>query len=172
MVMTELCLSLPRFLYMLLVALDANFRLKNRMRPNEHPDPSLGPGWGYFVEPERYRDHLKNYVAEKDVRMSRCLVTTHADSIIDQYLYRLCGSSAEGHQGHCRFADVGGWWLCVCTPRMCATQWDWGFTERREVSAIHGLRIQFRSLMMRYVLGLRIWTSYSLRHLRDLPSNG
>jgi hypothetical protein len=28
----------------------------------------LGPGWGYFVEPESYREHLKNYVAEKDVR--------------------------------------------------------------------------------------------------------
>lgn len=56
---------------MLLVALDANFKLKNRMRPNEHPDPPLGPGWGYFVQQAKYRKVLKNYVAEKDVRMSR-----------------------------------------------------------------------------------------------------
>ncbi|KAJ7791595.1 hypothetical protein B0H14DRAFT_3500285 [Mycena olivaceomarginata] len=60
-----------RFLYMLLVALDANFKLKNRIRTNEHPDPSLGPGWAYFVNPEKYRRHIKNYVPEKDV--STCI---------------------------------------------------------------------------------------------------
>ncbi|KAJ7280544.1 hypothetical protein C8J57DRAFT_1563340 [Mycena rebaudengoi] len=56
-----------KFLYMLLLAMDANFKLKNRMRPNEIDDPPLGPGWGYFVEPESYRRHLKTYVPEKDV---------------------------------------------------------------------------------------------------------
>jgi hypothetical protein len=53
---------------MLLLALDANFKLKNRMRPNEIDDPPLGPGWGYFVEPTSYRRHLRTYVPEKDVR--------------------------------------------------------------------------------------------------------
>ncbi|KAJ7086320.1 hypothetical protein C8R43DRAFT_965128, partial [Mycena crocata] len=38
-----------RYLYMLILAMDANFRLKNRMRPNEIDDPSLGPGWGYWI---------------------------------------------------------------------------------------------------------------------------
>ncbi|KAJ7264739.1 hypothetical protein C8J57DRAFT_1450655 [Mycena rebaudengoi] len=56
-----------KFLYMLLLAMDANFKLKNRMRPNEIDDPPLGPGWGYFVEPESYRRHLKTYVPEKDI---------------------------------------------------------------------------------------------------------
>ncbi|KAJ7780810.1 hypothetical protein DFH07DRAFT_950031 [Mycena maculata] len=60
-----------RFLYMLLLAVDANFKLKNRMRPNEIDDPSLGPGWGYWVEPRRYKRHLKNYIAEKDA--STCI---------------------------------------------------------------------------------------------------
>ncbi|KAJ7481680.1 hypothetical protein FB451DRAFT_1030190 [Mycena latifolia] len=60
-----------RFLYMLLLALDANFRLKNRLRANEHQDPSLGSGMGYFVESEAYKKHLKDYVAEKDV--SSCI---------------------------------------------------------------------------------------------------
>ncbi|KAJ7234341.1 hypothetical protein C8J57DRAFT_1531743 [Mycena rebaudengoi] len=56
-----------KFLYMLLLAMDANFKLKNRMRPNEIDDPPLGPGWGYFVEPQSYRRHLKTYVPEKDI---------------------------------------------------------------------------------------------------------
>ncbi|KAJ7173531.1 hypothetical protein C8R46DRAFT_1161384 [Mycena filopes] len=60
-----------RFLYMLLIAMDANFRLKNRLRVNEHQDPSLRGGKGYFVEQDGYKEHLRNYVAEKDV--STCI---------------------------------------------------------------------------------------------------
>ncbi|KAJ7796273.1 hypothetical protein B0H14DRAFT_2205326, partial [Mycena olivaceomarginata] len=40
---------------------------KNRIRAWEHDNPSLGPGWGAFVEPTKYKKHLRNYVAEKDV---------------------------------------------------------------------------------------------------------
>ncbi|KAJ7874124.1 hypothetical protein B0H13DRAFT_1894675 [Mycena leptocephala] len=60
-----------QFLYMLIIAVDANFRLKNRMRANEIDDPSLGPGWGYWVDPEKYANHVRKYVNEKDV--STCI---------------------------------------------------------------------------------------------------
>ncbi|KAJ7437721.1 hypothetical protein FB451DRAFT_1416705 [Mycena latifolia] len=60
-----------RFLYMLLLAVDVNFRLKNRIRKNELDDPSFGSGWGYFVEEKLYKKHFKNYVAEKYV--STCI---------------------------------------------------------------------------------------------------
>jgi hypothetical protein len=52
---------------MLILAVDANFRLKNRLRANEIQNPSLGSGLGYMVEEERYKTHLRNYVAESDV---------------------------------------------------------------------------------------------------------
>ncbi|KAJ7238459.1 hypothetical protein C8J57DRAFT_1246529 [Mycena rebaudengoi] len=55
------------FLYMLILAIDANFRLKNQIQVNEHNDPPLGPGWGAFVEPTEYREHLRTYVPEKAV---------------------------------------------------------------------------------------------------------
>ncbi|KAJ7074440.1 hypothetical protein C8F01DRAFT_1242680 [Mycena amicta] len=55
----------------LLLALDANFRLKNRIRANERHDPSLGPGLGYFVLTDAYKYFLRNYVAEEDV--STCI---------------------------------------------------------------------------------------------------
>lgn len=58
---------------MLLLAVDANFRLKNRMRAHEIDDPSLGPGWGYWVEPEKYKEHLSKYVHEKDVHGPICI---------------------------------------------------------------------------------------------------
>ncbi|KAJ7650262.1 hypothetical protein FB45DRAFT_1076655 [Roridomyces roridus] len=60
-----------RFLYMLLVALDANFRLKNRLRANERHNPALGAGQAYFVDADPYKEHLRTYVAEKDV--SSCI---------------------------------------------------------------------------------------------------
>ncbi|KAF7342705.1 CxC2 domain-containing protein [Mycena sanguinolenta] len=91
-----------RFLYMLLVALDANFKLKNRMRANEHPDPPLGPGWGYFVEPEKYRKHLKTYTSEQDV--STCIAFA-----------ALLQKDSRGTAG-LRTSGVGG---CVCARHEC-----------------------------------------------------
>ncbi|KAJ7454342.1 hypothetical protein B0H11DRAFT_2244997 [Mycena galericulata] len=91
-----------RFLYMLLLAIDANFRLKNRMRVNEIDDPSLGPGWGYWVEPERYKRHLQKYVHEKD--MSTCI----AFAALLQKDTRLTTGL--------RVSGVGG---CVCARHEC-----------------------------------------------------
>ncbi|KAJ7058639.1 hypothetical protein C8F01DRAFT_1255789 [Mycena amicta] len=70
----ERCNKDDEFLYSLMLALDANFRLKNRLRVNDHEkhDPSLGSGWGYFVDSEPYKDHIWDYVAENDV--STCIV--------------------------------------------------------------------------------------------------
>ncbi|KAF7310144.1 CxC2 domain-containing protein [Mycena indigotica] len=56
-----------RFLYKLILAVDANFRLKNRIRANERQDPALAKGKGYFVQSEAYKRHLREYVAEKEV---------------------------------------------------------------------------------------------------------
>ncbi|KAJ7050750.1 hypothetical protein C8F01DRAFT_1263635 [Mycena amicta] len=55
----------------LMLALDANFRMKNRIRPKERNDPPLGPGLGFFVAPGPYKEHIKNYVTEDDV--STCI---------------------------------------------------------------------------------------------------
>ncbi|KAJ7712309.1 hypothetical protein B0H16DRAFT_1342655 [Mycena metata] len=60
-----------RYLYRTILALDANFKLKNRIRTNERDDPPLGPGWGAWVDPARYKEHLKKYIAENDV--STCI---------------------------------------------------------------------------------------------------
>ncbi|KAK7042094.1 CxC2 domain-containing protein [Favolaschia claudopus] len=91
-----------QFLYMLILAVDANFRLRNRIRVNELDDPSLGPGWGYWVEPTRYRDHLKNYVNEKEI--STCI----AFAALLQKDTRLTTGL--------RVTGVGG---CVCARHEC-----------------------------------------------------
>ncbi|KAJ7106119.1 hypothetical protein C8R43DRAFT_906260, partial [Mycena crocata] len=60
-----------RFLYMLILAMDTNFRLKSRLRANQREDLPLGPGWGHLLNEGPYKEHLKDYVAEKDV--STCI---------------------------------------------------------------------------------------------------
>ncbi|KAJ7022478.1 hypothetical protein C8F04DRAFT_971465 [Mycena alexandri] len=91
-----------RYLYRLIVALDANFKLKNRIRKNKHDDPSLGPGWGAFVEPRRYKKHLRRYVAEKDI--STCIA------------FAALTQKETRNTAGLRVSGVGG---CVCARHEC-----------------------------------------------------
>ncbi|KAJ7097104.1 hypothetical protein B0H15DRAFT_945777 [Mycena belliarum] len=104
-----------RFLYMLLIAVDANFRLKNRMRANETEDPSLGPGWGYWVEPMRYKRHLRKYVGEKD--LSTCIAFA---ALLQKDTRLTTGLRCSG---------VGG---CVCARHECVRPNGMGDLQKGE----------------------------------------
>ena len=54
-----------RFLYKLFIAVDANFKLKNKERGIF--DLELGPGWAYYVEDNHYQTHLSGYVDQPEV---------------------------------------------------------------------------------------------------------
>ncbi|KAF9542834.1 hypothetical protein CPC08DRAFT_738695 [Agrocybe pediades] len=60
-----------KFLYMLIVCMDANFRLKNQVVSNHSQDPGLGSSWAYFVP----RIPYENYVLSrtKDADISTCV---------------------------------------------------------------------------------------------------
>jgi hypothetical protein len=47
--------------------MDANFRLKNRMRSSEAADPGLHTGFAYLVENAPYLEHVSKYASQKDV---------------------------------------------------------------------------------------------------------
>jgi len=66
---TDPCQS---FLYILYLAVDANFKLKGKDRKLQ--DIELMPGGGAFVEESAYQEHIKNYVDQPEVRR-RCLTT-------------------------------------------------------------------------------------------------
>ncbi|KAF7305216.1 CxC2 domain-containing protein [Mycena kentingensis (nom. inval.)] len=78
------------------LALDANFRLKNRIRANELDDPSLGPGLGYFVFSDAYKEHLRKYVGDADA--STCIAF---QALLQQETKLTAG-----------FASIGRWGLC------------------------------------------------------------
>ena len=56
-----------RFLYSLFLYMDANFRLQNRMRSSDEKDPALGPGWSYFVNSDRYHEHIQKYISQEEI---------------------------------------------------------------------------------------------------------
>ncbi|EIW86722.1 hypothetical protein CONPUDRAFT_46865 [Coniophora puteana RWD-64-598 SS2] len=55
-----------KFLYCLFLAMDANFRLKNRDRGPSTSDTELFDGLAYFVETGPYMEHIKRHTAEKE----------------------------------------------------------------------------------------------------------
>lgn len=57
-----------RFLYSLIIAMDANFRLKNRARSSDVLDPGLHTGLAYFVENGPYNQHVLQFAMQEDVR--------------------------------------------------------------------------------------------------------
>ncbi len=64
----ELLLTLcNRFLYMLILCMDANFRLKSQMVSSYSRDPGLGIGWSYFVPREPFDAYVLNHTSDEDV---------------------------------------------------------------------------------------------------------
>ncbi|KAI0795176.1 hypothetical protein BC629DRAFT_1439482 [Irpex lacteus] len=49
------------------IAVDCNFRLKNRHRTSNKPDVSLSPGWAYFVERGAYMAHVKQHTGQAEM---------------------------------------------------------------------------------------------------------
>ncbi|THU87930.1 hypothetical protein K435DRAFT_866769 [Dendrothele bispora CBS 962.96] len=58
------------FLYYMFLAIDANFRLRNRMTSNHYKSPTLGDGWAYLVPRAAYEEHILRYVNQEE--MSSC----------------------------------------------------------------------------------------------------
>ena len=61
------CTYLLRFLYMMFVAIDANFRLKNQLVSNYSQDPGLGIGWGYMLPRNEYESYVLSRAKDEDV---------------------------------------------------------------------------------------------------------
>jgi hypothetical protein len=61
---SKILTTLNRFLYILYISVDANFKLKRKDRGLE--DVELMPGWGPFVEESAYQDFISNYVDQPE----------------------------------------------------------------------------------------------------------
>ena len=59
-----------RFLYILYISVDANFKLKGKDRGLD--DVELMLGWGPFVEQSAYQTFISNYVDQPEVNALLC----------------------------------------------------------------------------------------------------
>ena len=63
------------WLYILYLAMDANFRLKLRDRHIKN-DPELGPGWAYCVSEKPYQEEMEKYGDQIEVVMLHVSIVT------------------------------------------------------------------------------------------------
>lgn len=56
-----------RYLYRAMIAMDANFRLKNQLVSSWSRDPGMGLGTAYFVEHAGFEEYIKSRINEDDV---------------------------------------------------------------------------------------------------------
>ena len=56
-----------RWLYTLILTIDANFRLKNKDRPKVTNAPAPSDGLGHFVPEEPYQTYIKKYGYQEEV---------------------------------------------------------------------------------------------------------
>ncbi|KIJ18404.1 hypothetical protein PAXINDRAFT_161377 [Paxillus involutus ATCC 200175] len=69
------------YLYALFVAIDANFRLKQKAVSKDSVDPSLSQGWAYFVEECAYKMHLSKHI--KDLQEKSSCLSHNAVNMAD-----------------------------------------------------------------------------------------
>ena len=57
-----------RFLYYLILGIDACFQFKRRQVSNYKKDPELGPGFAYLVAWNSYKKYLRRFTDQAEVR--------------------------------------------------------------------------------------------------------
>ncbi|KAF8870835.1 hypothetical protein CPB84DRAFT_1692745 [Gymnopilus junonius] len=56
-----------KFLFMMIMCMDANFRLKNQLVSNYSQDPGLGVGWAYLVPRQAYESYVLSRASDEDI---------------------------------------------------------------------------------------------------------
>ncbi|KAF9471339.1 hypothetical protein BDN70DRAFT_909381 [Pholiota conissans] len=56
-----------KFLFTMIICMDANFRLKNQLVSNYSQDPGLGIGWAYMVPRKPYEEYVLSRASEEDI---------------------------------------------------------------------------------------------------------
>ncbi|KAJ6547992.1 hypothetical protein DFH09DRAFT_926685 [Mycena vulgaris] len=80
-----------QFLFALLLAMDANFRLKRKDVSTEEKDPGLGQGWAFFCEVKAYMAHVRKNWGQVQER-SHCV----AHDAVDKPDHEARGTASSG----------------------------------------------------------------------------
>ncbi len=111
----------PRFIYILFLAIDANFRLRNAVVSTTEQDPPLGDGSAYFVEQAPYNAHICTFVSQEDmiscsgfkVYISRMIYSFASDFKLGNSLGKFEGCQGSPDNWSCRRHLLAPW--CLAT---------------------------------------------------------
>ncbi|KAF9522751.1 hypothetical protein CPB83DRAFT_871878 [Crepidotus variabilis] len=112
-----------KFLYMMILCMDANFRLKNQLVSNYSTDPGLGTGWSYMVMRKPYEEYISSCVgfqamSQSVTRFSRGLRYTGVGGVFcarsEMVLLNGVGNLQKGE----RYANMD----MVFASAICGTQ--------------------------------------------------
>ncbi|KDR84217.1 hypothetical protein GALMADRAFT_54716 [Galerina marginata CBS 339.88] len=76
-----------KFLYMMIICMDANFWLKNQLVSSYSQDPGLGTGWAYMVPRKGYKAYVLSRASDGDI--STCVGLQALAKANTKYLYGL-----------------------------------------------------------------------------------
>jgi hypothetical protein len=83
---------------MLIVAMDANFRLQSRLRASSLKHPALSPGWAYFIDNSPYAGFIKDYVDDEEVSQFSDVMSAPTHFQTDQILCQFSSSPQHAYQ--------------------------------------------------------------------------
>lgn len=102
-----------RFLYRMILCMDANFRLKNQLVSNYSQDPGLGIGWAFMVPRALYEGYVLSRASDEDVGcLFSCLHLALLNNFKGQYLCWIPGIGEGEHQVF-KGSEVHGCWACL-----------------------------------------------------------
>ena len=126
------------WMYVLFVAIDANFHLKRKAVLSNEVNPSLNRRWAYFVEEDTYKSYLARHAKEPQ-EVSHILTFVFSSFITDtvQTEKHLCEPQCREQHWYEAFMQAGSHWgrnsrLCLTwneAPKRCGRSSNW-----REVS--------------------------------------
>jgi len=132
-----------RYLYMGIISLDANFRLKNNLVSNYSQDPGLGTGWAYLLPRLAYEAYVLSKASDEEVShtyspksvrtpiLSQIKSCVNMQAVIQANAKNSVGLRYTGMGlGSCAHSEMilplgagnlhkGERWVLQCTKRLC-----------------------------------------------------
>ena len=126
-----------RFLYILYIAIDGNFKLKGKQRHLK--DVELMAGWGAYVPEQDYQTHIANYVDQPEVSAPCCSkdtfkLNTHTDKYMRVPAQRACTSWYSVITGLCH---LGYGFSDLFKALHDMQKWSWRSSVRQKVGILY-----------------------------------
>ena len=179
----------PRWLYVTFLAIDANFCIKLKSRGIN--DPETGSGWSYFVQNQKYTEHVSQTTIEKEVslfwphycyythafQVASCGTDFHAinqansrsskDYLVSGIVACICARHSLMQKNGVGDLKHGEWWYCLAWPHNCKPQMLDSYMNMDYIVASVLKGVTVRQVMILYDIACK----WSIHHLKQFSNN-